>query len=289
MREFGGGAFGEGFGAGRRGRRGGGPQRGSDMKVRLSISLEEAATGAERTLELNVLDPCDTCGGSGAAPGTSPRTCSTCEGAGEVRHVQRAMLGQFVTVRPCPDCRGEGETITTPCEDCRGEGRIRNEKSITIEIPAGISSDDALKLSGRGHVGSGGGPRGNILAVVEVESDDRFERRGDDLIHDLPLTFSQAALGAEVEVPTVYGTEILEVPAGIQSGQALRMRGHGMPKLRRSGKGDQIVRIRVWTPTDLSADQREALERLSETEETPPEPDAQGPGFWDRVKKAFTA
>jgi molecular chaperone DnaJ len=291
MREFGGmgGAFGDMFGGGRR--RGGrtGPRRGSDIRVRLSIELAEAARGVEKTLRLKILDPCERCDGTGAEPGTSPETCPTCGGAGEVRQVQRSMLGQLVSVRPCPDCGGEGVRIASRCEACRGDGRVREERTIKVDVPAGVSSDDVLKLSGRGNAGPRGGGRGDVLVVIDVEADPRFERRGDDLLMDLPVTFSQAALGAEIEVPTIEGTETVSVPAGIQGGQAIRLRGRGMPRLRASGRGDQIVRVRVWTPVDLSREQREALERLAETESEPPAPDHREPGFWERVKQAFTA
>lgn len=291
MREFGGmgGAFGDMFGGGRR--RGGpaGPRRGSDVKVRVSIDLAQAASGVEKTLRLKLLDPCERCGGSGAEPGTSPETCPTCGGAGEVRQVQRSMLGQLVSVRPCPECNGEGFRIRNRCQACRGEGRVRTERTVKVDVPPGVSTDDVLKLSGRGNAGPRGGPRGDVLVVVEVEADPRFERRGDDLLLDLPVTFSQAALGARIEIPTIDGSETVSIPSGMQSGQAIRMRGRGMPRLRSSGRGDQIVRVRVWTPVDLSGEQREALERLAETEARPPEPDRKEPGFWERVKQAFTA
>lgn len=288
MREFGG--FGDLFGGARRRGATGRKRRGSDLKIRVKITLEEAARGVERTAKVKILDPCETCGGNGAQPGSSVERCQTCAGAGEVRQVQRSMLGQFVTVRPCPTCGGAGETVAEPCTSCHGDGRTREERSIKLDVPAGVSGDDVLKLSGRGHAGSAGGPRGDILVLVEVEEDPRFERRGDDLIHTLAVTMSQAALGARIEVPTIIdGTAMLEVPEGIQSGQALRLRDRGMPRLRGSGRGDQIVRVLVWTPTNLSRPEREALERLAEVEREPPEPGSEEPGFWERVKRAFTA
>ena len=288
MREFGGMGFGDIFGG--RASRAGGPRPGSNIKLRLKISLEEAARGAERSVKIKILDPCSRCGASGAEPGTSPQRCRTCNGAGEVRQVQRSMLGQFVSVRPCPDCGGSGEQILDPCSDCSGEGRVVEEQTLKLEIPAGVSTDDYLKLSGRGNAGPAGGPRGDVLVLVEVEEDRRFERIGDDLVYNLAVTMSQAALGAEVDVPTIIdGTAKLKVPAGIQSGQALRLRGQGMARLRGSGRGDQIVRVLVWTPTDLSREERDLLERLREVEGPPPEPDTEEPGFWERVKRAFTA
>ncbi len=289
MREFGGaGGFGDLFGGGRARRRRG-PRRGSSLKVGVEVSLEEAARGVDRTIRVKVLDPCERCGGTGAEPGTSPSRCGSCGGAGEVRHVQRSMLGQFVTVRPCPDCGGQGQVLEHRCDACRGAGRVRREKKLKVEIPAGISSEDVLKLRGKGNIGENGAPRGDLIVEVDVQPDPRFDRRGDDLLHELAITFSQAALGAHLRVPTIEGEETLEVPPGVQSGQVLRMRGRGMPHLRREGRGDALVRVHVWTPTELTKEQREALERLAETEAAPPEPRRDEPGFWERVKQAFGA
>lgn len=288
MREFGGMGLGDIFGA--RGSGAAGPRRGSDLKLRLKVSLEEAARGVERSVTIKVLDSCSRCGGSGAEPGTAPERCATCHGAGQVRQVQRSMLGQFVSVRPCPDCGGVGERILSPCTECSGGGRVRVDRTVKLDVPAGVSTDDYLKLSGRGNAGPSGGPRGDVLVLVEVEDDRRFQRVGDDLVYNLAVTMSQAALGAEVEVPTIIdGTARLKVPQGIQSGQALRLRGRGMPRLRASGRGDQVVRVLVWTPTTLSREERDLLERLREVEAAPPEPDTSEPGFWERVKRAFTA
>ncbi len=288
MREFGGmSGLGDLFGRGRPSR---GPRRGGDLKMRMSVSLEEAARGVTRSVRVKVLDPCGACDGSGAAAGTHAERCSTCGGAGQVRQVQRSMLGQFVSVRPCPACGGLGETITSPCETCSGEGRRRVERLIELEIPAGVSTEDYLKLSGRGNAGTSGGPRGDILVLVEVEPDPRFERHGDDLVTNLAVTMSQAALGDEVEVATIIdGTARVKVHAGVQSGQALRLRGKGMPRLRETGRGDQIVRVLVWTPDKLSKRETELFEQLREVEAPAPEPDVEEQGFWERVKRAFTA
>jgi len=284
--EFGG--IGDLFGGGRGG--GGRSRRGSDLKIRIEVSLEEAARGVERTARIKVLDPCDRCSGSGAEPGARIERCGTCAGAGEVRQVQRSMLGQFVSVRPCPACGGAGETVSERCADCRGDGRIRTDSTVNLEVPAGVSTDDYLKLSGRGNAGTAGGPRGDVLVLVEVTEDPRFQRAGDDLVYTLAVTMSQAALGTRLEIPTVIdGQAMLEIPSGIQSGQALRLRERGMPRLRGSGRGDQIVRVLVWTPTNLSREERDALERLAEVESDPPVPDLKEPGFWERVKRAFIA
>lgn len=284
IREFGSAGFGDLFG---RRSRDDGPRRGSGIRLSLAVTLEEAARGTERTLRVKALDPCDRCDGSGAEPGTSRVRCVTCGGAGEVRQVQRSMLGQFVSVRPCPDCHGEGSRLEHPCSRCRGGGRERREKKIKIDVPPGVSTDDVLKLRGHGNAGPNGGPRGDLIVQVEVEPDPKFDRRGDDLVHDIGVTFSQAALGAQIEVPTIDGSSPLDLPAGIQSGQVIRLRGQGMPRLRGKGRGDLLVRVFVWTPTELSSAQRQALARLAEVEERPPRPERSTPGFWERVKAAF--
>lgn len=287
MREFGASGFGDLFGGGRAPT---GPRRGSSLRVSVSVTLEEAATGVTRKLRVSAMDRCARCSGTGAEPGSEAVRCGTCGGAGEVRQVQRSMLGQFVSVRPCPQCGGQGQRIEDPCRDCHAGGRVRADRTVEIEIPAGISSEDYLKLKGRGNAGSFGGPSGDLIVAVDVELHDRFERRGDDLIIDAPVTFSQAAIGADIEVPTILGAARLSVPAGIQAGQVLRLRGQGMPRLRAAGRGDQLVRVHVWTPTDLNREQREALERLADLEDPPPEPRrGADPSFWERVKSAFTA
>lgn len=264
-------------------------RQGSSLRASIRIELAEAAAGVTKTMKLAVLDSCERCEGTGAEPGSTSQRCGTCGGVGEVRQVQRSVLGQLVSVRPCPDCGGAGTTISEPCTDCRAEGRVRAEQRIPIEIPPGVSNDDLLKLRGRGNAGHRGGPRGDIIVHIQVEPHERLERRGDDLLVDVPVTFTQAALGGEITVPTLDGMASLTVPAGIQSGQVMRMRGSGMPRLRAPGHGDQLVRVLVWTPNELTPEQREALKRLAGLEDEPPEPEQGEPGFWERVKAAFSA
>jgi molecular chaperone DnaJ len=285
MRDFGGfGGFEDLFGGGGRHR----AQRGKDLRLKLDLSLAEVATGTKKTLRVNVLDACDSCQASGSADPDGATVCSTCNGAGEVRRVQRSVFGQFVSASVCPTCRGEGRQIRNPCSVCHGEGRTRTERTIEVEIPAGVSTGNYITLRGQGNVGPRGGPRGDIQVVLEVEEDERLIRDGDDLVYDLPLSFSQAALGAEVEVPTVLGAETLRIPAGVQSGQVLTLRGRGLPQLGGGGRGDQHIRVQVWTPTHLSAEQETLLRRLAELEGSPPGPDARPrQRFWDKVKEAF--
>jgi molecular chaperone DnaJ len=200
------------------------------------------------------------------------------------------VFGQFVSVQPCRNCQGEGRIIERVCPTCSGEGRTRSEREIEVEVPPGVTSENFLTLRGRGSVGPRGGPRGDLIVLLEVEDDPRFVREGADLVHDRPVTFAQAALGCEIEVPTIDGTTLLTVPAGIQSGELLRLRGLGLPELNGTVRGDQLVRIAVWTPDELTPEQEEALRRLREVESPAPDRVRVGSrkGFWSRVKEAFT-
>ena len=291
MRDFGGfSGFEDLFGTrGARGQRTS-SRKGQTVRIRMPLTLSEVATGVTKTVRVSILDNCDECDGSGAEKGTRPQPCGTCGGTGEERHVQRSVFGQFVSVQPCRTCQGEGRVIATPCAKCSGDGRIRHEKQIDVEVPAGVTSENFLTLRGRGSVGPRGGPRGDLVVLLEVQEDPRFVRDGSDLVHELPVTFTQAALGAEVDVPTIDGTARVEIPAGIQSGELLRMKGLGLPELNGSVRGDQIVRVVVWTPNDLTSEQEEALRQLADVESPAPTEVSRGShkGFWSRVKEAFT-
>ncbi len=298
MRDFGGaGGFEDLFGGGRRrgGRGPGRPRKGETVRVTLPLTLAEVVKGVTRRLRVRLLDPCAPCGATGSADGATPEPCRTCGGTGEERVAQRSVFGQFVSLSTCRTCGGEGVSIQAPCGTCHGEGRTRGETEIEVEVPAGVTGENYITLRGRGNAGPRGGPRGDIMVILEVEEDGRFQREGNHLVVDFPVTFAQAALGDRVEVPTVEGTVEIELPAGIQSGQALRIRGRGVPELNGRGRGDLIARIRVWTPESLTKDQRELLERLRELESPAPAeaPDGapgegRGRGFWSRVKEAFT-
>lgn len=284
MRDFGGLGFEEFFGGPGRGR-GRARQRGADLKLRLKLTLEEVAKGAEKTLKLKVLDACGSCGGTGVRDGGAPAPCGECDGTGERRTVHRSVFGQVVRVRPCPACGGAGQVIRDPCPTCQGEGRARKDESLTVEVPPGVSSGDYMTLTGRGNVGPRGGPRGDILIAFEVEPDSRFERHGADLVFDLPVSFSQAALGMKAEVPSPYGPQAIKVPAGAETGQVIRLRGHGLPRLHGRGRGDLLVRVSVWTPQELTPEQRRLFKQLAELEGPPPSRD--GERFWDRVRRAI--
>lgn len=291
MRDFGGFGLDDLFGGARgRGSRGG-PRRGPDVRVRLPLTLAEVAAGVKKKIRVQVATNCEACAGTGASEGSDVGPCPTCGGAGEVRRVQRSILGQMVSVAPCPSCAGEGRIIESPCQACEGQGRVMGERTLDVEVPAGVSTGDYLTLRGQGNAGPRGGPAGDVMVVLDVQEDVRFAREGADLISELPVTFSQAALGAEVEVPTIDGTATVRVPAGIQSGQLLRLRGRGLPRLGSTARGDQIVRILVWTPTRLDAAQEKLFRSLAAVEDAAPErvEEKEHRGFWSKVKEAFSA
>jgi molecular chaperone DnaJ len=284
MRDFGGmGGFESLFGGGRARQD---HRRGQDVRVTLKLTLNEVATGVKKSVRLKALDRCSVCNGSGAKAGTKPTTCTTCGGSGEVRRQARSMFGQFVSVSPCPTCAGEGTVIASPCEVCRGEGRVRGDRTVQVEIPPGVASNNYLTLRGQGAVGPRSGPSGDLLVMLDIKEDDRFERQGDDLYHDFLLSFSQAALGGNFTVPTPYGDEEVKIPAGTQTETLLRLRGRGLPVLGQNAKGDLLVRVHVWTPERLTAEQERLFKELAQTEGEPPR---RSPGFWSKLKEALGA
>ncbi len=292
MRDFGGGGGFEDLFGGQSRRRGrGGKQKGEPLRVRLPLTLSDVVHGVTRTVKVSLLEECDACGGNGAAPGTEPTTCSNCGGAGQERVAQRTVFGQFVSVAPCRSCNGEGRTIAAPCSTCHGEGRVRRQVELDVEVPAGVSAENFITLRGKGNAGVRGGPRGDVMVLLEVEEDPAFHRDGSDLLTEIPVTFSQAALGDEITVRTVDGIARVTLPPGTQSGEILRLKEQGVPDLGGRGRGDLLVRVRVWTPTRLSREQEEAFQRLREVEDSAPERVAaagERRGFWSRVKEAFS-
>ncbi len=277
---FGGSPFGGGGGGG-----GGATLRGADMEAILEVDFEQAVFGSDQTLHVRAPVVCEMCAGSGARPGTTPTTCSQCNGTGQIRRVRQSILGQMVTAGPCGRCGGTGEEIATPCSDCRGEGRRTLEQSYTVEVPAGIDDGQTLRLTGKGAAGPRGGPPGDLYVHVRVRPHSRFVRNGTQLSAVLPVAMTQAALGMVVEFETLDGVEELTIPAGTQSGRELRMRGRGVPRLDGHGRGDLIVRTLVETPTGLTKAQDELLRQLAEErqeEVAPPES-----GLLSRLRGAF--
>jgi molecular chaperone DnaJ len=284
MRDFGGmGGFESLFGGGRSRSD---QRRGQDIKVTVRLTLTEVALGAKKNVKIKSLERCAVCEGSGAKAGSKPTTCTGCGGSGEVRRAARSMFGQFISVAPCPTCNGEGRVITEPCEVCRGEGRVRGERTVTVEVPAGVSGNNYLTLRGQGAAGPRGGPGGDLLVMLDIKEDERFERQGDDLIYDLSLSFSQAALGGEHQVPTPYGEERLKVPSGTQPETVLRLRNKGLPILGQDGRGDLLVRVHVWTPEQLTDEQERLFREMAKLEGEGPK---RAPGFWSKLKEALGA
>jgi molecular chaperone DnaJ len=283
MRDFGfGDVFGGGGGGGRRG-----PRSGADMKLPLSLTLAEVATGVERTVTLKVLESCDKCEGSGAEPGTKPQTCGTCGGAGEVRRAQRSFFGQFVSVAPCPTCAGEGVVVASPCKKCRGEGRVRAERTLKIQVPPGVATGQYMTLRGAGNIGPRGGTRGDVLVVFEVEDDERFDRDGEDLFCEALVTYPQLVFGADIRVPGLTGELSLRVPAGTQSGTVFHLRGRGLPRVNASGVGDLHVKVQLWTPQSVDGEEQQVIERLAKLQGAAPA--QREKGFWSKMKEALGA
>jgi molecular chaperone DnaJ len=291
---FGGSIFDEMFGGGqtRTRARSGGSAPGSDLKIRLKLTLEEIASGIEKRLKLKKWKVCETCRGSGTSSSRGLSTCPVCNGSGEIRQVSRSVFGQFVNITTCSNCHGEGKVIKEPCATCHGEGRVQGESTIKVNIPAGVGEGNYIPLRGEGNLGRRGGPAGDVIVVIEEEPHPLFTRNGDDVVLDLLLSFPEAALGAEIEVPTLTGRAKLKIEPGTQSGRILRMRDKGIPRLNSFGRGDQLVRVNVWVPTTLSAQDRQILKQLSQSDSiTPKDGDKSAnseKSFHGRVKKAFS-
>ncbi len=270
------GIFADFFGAGRSGRTAGGQLRGSDLQIRLKLSLEEIATGVTKKVKIKHQIRCHSCGGSGAQPGSESVRCPACGGSGERRQVSRSLFGQFINVTACQQCNGEGRIVRDPCRECKGEGRHEEETTLTLEIPAGVATGNYLTVRGEGHAGPKGGPPGDVIVLIDEKEHELFERHGDDILLDLPVSIVQAVTGDRVEVPTIEGQAVLEIGAGTQSGKILRMRGKGIPHLNGYGRGDQLVRITVWIPHKLPLKERELFQQLSKSEVIRPPTDWRG-------------
>lgn len=289
---FGGGIFEEVFGGGARGgrRRTGQGQPGSDLRVRLPLTLEEIATGVEKKLKVKKQRQCTTCHGSGARSTSGRSACPQCQGSGELRQVSRSMFGQFVNITTCPSCEGEGTIVKDPCPTCKGEGRTQGESTIKVSVPAGVSQDNYIPLRGQGNAGRRGGPDGDLLVVIEEKDHESFTRNGDDILYDLFVSFPTAVLGGDVEVPTLAGRARLTIEPGTPGGRMLRMRDRGIPHLNGYGRGDQLVRVNIWVPSKTNAKEKELLKDLDSMQHiTPTEEERKGSkSFFAKVRQAFS-
>lgn len=275
MRDFGGfGGFDDFFGAGTRSRRRGGRTalRGNDLQVRVRLTLKDVAEGVKKKIRVHRMIPCNQCNGTGSKQGSSKETCPSCRGTGEIRQTSRSFFGQFVNITTCPTCRGEGSIIKEPCTQCEGQGRTKGSKSVEVKIPAGVTTGNYITLEGQGDAGPRGGPSGDLVILIEEQEDEVFERHGYDIICDMPVSFSQLALGARVEIPTLDGKAALTIPAGTHSHKIFRLRGKGIPRLHSYGRGDQLVRLVAWTPQDLGAVEKELFKELEEKGKDKPPP-----------------
>jgi len=276
--------FGFGMGGRSRGSRNN-PRRGADLSYSLSLTFEESVFGVEKEVEITRDETCGTCRGSGAEPGTSPQRCSACDGRGEVRQVRQPILGSMVQVTPCPTCNGQGTVITSPCKTCRGRGLERKTVKRNVAIPAGIDNGQQIRLAGEGQPGQFGGPNGNLYIEIQVKPHQYFRRKGDDILLNLNVNVAQATLGAEVEIPTIDGKTTLTIPAGTQPGKVINIRSKGVPHLRATGRGDQLVIVNVEIPTRITPEQRKIFEQLAQTLGSEVLP--QEKSFFDKLREIF--
>lgn len=262
--------------------------RGSNVRIRVKLNLEEIAKGTEKKLRLKKYTACKSCSGSGAKGGSSYKTCHTCKGQGAVRRVQQTMLGQMATTATCPTCNGAGKIITSKCNTCSGEGRSYAEETITINIPAGVAEGMQLTVSGKGNAASRGGVNGDLIVVIQEEAHPHLERDGNNLVYDLNISFADAVLGKSVEVPTISGKAKIKIQPGTPAGKLLRLRGKGLPAVNSYGKGDLLVHISIWVPKELNRDEKEAIEKLRGMPNLDPtEGQRSEKGFFDKMKDFF--
>ena len=241
------------------------PQRGADLHYNTTITFEDAALGCEKEINILRTENCSLCQGIGCKPGSQPTRCPSCNGNGQVRRVQQSIFGRFTNITTCPQCHGEGRIITEPCPQCRGTGKKKRQRSISVKIPAGVDEDSQIRLRGEGQAGTRGGASGNLYITLAIEQHEFFKRDGDNIIYELPINFAQAALGTEVEVPTLDGKTKLKLPPGSQTGKVFRLKNKGIPHLHRRGRGDQLVTLLVVTPDSLTKKQRQLFQELADT------------------------
>ena len=277
----------ESFFGGARQRRGTG-QRGSNLRIKVTLNLQEIADGVTKKIKVKKRVSCGTCKGSGAKDSGSVKTCGTCGGAGYVRQVRSTFLGQMQTTTACPNCQGSGQMITDKCTTCKGEGRTLGEETIEIEIPAGVEDGMQLSMRGKGNAGTKGGPPGDLLINIVEKPHPHLHRDGRNLIHDLYLNFADAALGTSVEVPTISSKVKIKIPSGTQSGKIFRLKGKGLPSVQSYGKGDQLIHVNIWTPKKLNDQEKKTLEKLRASDNFKPSPGKSEKGFFERMKDYFS-
>lgn len=278
-----GGAFGGGFGGQRQRRR---VNKGANLRVKVRLNLKDIANGAKK-IKVNKYVSCKPCNGSGADSGSSYSTCSTCNGSGHITQITNTFLGQMQTSSTCPSCGGEGRMITKKCTHCQGNGVVRDEEIISLNIPAGVAEGMQLSVSGKGNAGARGGIPGDLIVLIEEEKHPELERDGDNLIHNLFISFPQAALGDQVEVPTIDGKARMKIQAGTQSGKVFRLKGKGLPNVNSYGTGDLLVNVNVWTPKNLSKEESKTLEGFTNSENFKPNPSASEKSYFERMKDFF--
>jgi molecular chaperone DnaJ len=286
---FGDDIFGSFFGGG--GRRGGQRMRGvrgSNLRIKIKLTYEEIAKGVTKQVKVKKHVPCNTCHGSGAKDKGSVQTCTTCGGSGQVRRVSNTFLGQMQTVTTCPACNGEGSVVTAKCGSCKGEGRVYGEETVTLDIPAGVQEGMQLSLGGRGNAGERGGPPGDLIVLIEEEQHKELHRDGLNVAYELHISFSDACFGTSVEVPTIDGRAKIKIPAGTQAGKIFRLKGKGFPGVNSYEKGDQLIYVLVWTPQQLTAEEKAMLEKLNHSPNFKPQPEKTDKSFFDKVREMFT-
>jgi molecular chaperone DnaJ len=283
--------FGSFFGGGGRGRSSGGRSRGvrgSNLRVKIKLNYEEIAKGVSKNIKVKKHVVCATCSGSGAKDKGSVQTCNTCGGSGQVRRVSNTFLGQMQTVTTCPTCNGEGTVVTAKCNVCKGEGRVYGEETVTIDIPAGVQDGMQLSVGGRGNAGERGGAPGDLIILIEEEQHAELHRDGLNVAFELHLSFTDAVFGTQVEVPTIDGKAKIKIPAGTQSGKIFRLKGKGFPAVNSYEKGDQLIHVNLWTPQNVSHEEKAMLEKLSTSPNFQPKPDKNERGFFDKVREMFS-
>jgi molecular chaperone DnaJ len=278
--------FGSFFGGGSRGTQSG--QKGSNLRIKVSLSLEEIDKGVNKKIKVKKQIKCVTCSGSGAKDAASVKSCGTCQGSGYVRQIRNTFLGQMASTGVCPKCSGSGKTITAACNSCKGEGINMDNDTIDIDIPAGVEGGMQLSMRGKGNAGKNGGPAGDLLITIEEQAHESFTRDNMNVIHDLFINFADAALGTSVEVPTLDGRVKLKIPAGTQGGKILRLKGKGLPSVQEHGKGDQLINVNIWTPKDLTNEEKDMMEKLRSSKNFKPNPSKEDKGFFDRMKEMFS-